>query len=515
MTCKLPLTYSWLAVPLFWAVSLVGFSLGLDVAALNLLSAFILLFLFNPTNISAQRRGWYGCNLMLLAVLGYVLSAKSYGVLCFATACGMAYLFALPKKEEHIFALIIALGTFCNLSFVTNTEINWVQYDFLSCYNYIEYIRENNFMFWQENPLLTRPSYSTYHPILHYLLATLAVVSGEALQASHNAANEAMQVLLVGYMMGYYVLSYRILRLLPLSSTVRLVLLTFICLFPSYNAISGLINNDCLLLPLQAGAVYYALLYYFYGGRKNLFFIWLFVTLACLTKLSGVLILPMVGIALLWRLLQNRKATTFYELALFCLAVLLGIAIWPLYQHYVLHISADFVPPQEHLALAPFSVWERFSPFQPFIYSKIFYDDYGPNLWETLAKTALFGQWNFYIRANHIMPSVYAMVWGYKAINAVMIIAVIYLLFCKCNKQFLSMAMGLLISLLGGLLVFSLKHPYMCNQDFRYIALLPLSYAWVLGLFLENIKPIWRKLILALLIGFSAISCFVWYGVSF
>lgn len=515
MTFNLPLKYGWAAIPLFWGVSLIGFSFGLDVAALNLWCALLLLFLFNPTDIIDKKRIWYGCNLILIAILGNILSAKSYGVLCFAGACGLAYLFALPKKAQNVAALIIALGAFCNLSFITNTEISWVQYDFLSCYNYIEYILENHFMFWRENPLLTRPSYSTYHPILHYLLAASAVMLGKGLTENLVAANEALQVLLVGYMMWYYIFAHRILGLLRLSYAIRLVLLAFICLFPTYNAISGLINNDCLLLPLQAGAIYYALIYYLQGGRKNLLFIWGFIVLACLTKLSGILVLPMVGLALLLHFIKEKKLSTLYELAIFGVCLFLGVAIWPLYQSFILHIGTDFVPPQEHLALAPFSVGERFSPLRAFLYEKIFYDDYGPNLWETLTKTALFGQWNFYIRAQDIMPLLYVMIWGYKAINAVIIIAIGYLLVRQCNKQYFALGLVLTSSLLGGLLAFSLKHPYMCNQDFRYIAILPLGYAFLLSEFLQNISSFWRKFVCFLLIGFSTVSCLVWYWVSF
>ena len=514
MTLGLPLKYGWLTVPLFWLITLYGTHFGLDVAGLNLCAAILLLWLFNPMRLNDNKCLWFGSIIAIIIALTFFISAHHWGVLMFALAEFICFLLSDKKETDGIAFLIIALAAFANLSFITNTDIGAVQYDFLSCYNYIEYVMENHLMFWHENPLLTRPSYSAYHPILHYLLAGFAVITGEAIGATKAAANEALQVIITGYMLWYYVLCYKILELCPFKSAIKLVLLAFIALFPVYNAVAGFINNDCLLLPLQAGAIYYTLLYYINGGRKNLFFIWLFITLASLTKLSGVLVLPMVGVALFLKLIKEKKQSIFWEEVIFGIAVLAGVALWPLYQYYVLHISADFVPPQNHLALTQFSFWERFSPLKAFIYERMFYDDYGENLWETLTKTALFGQWNFAVRGEKIMGLIPVMILGYKLINALMILAVAYLIIKSPDKKLTALFITLLFGLLGGLIAFSVKHPFMCNQDFRYIAILPLAYALILGQFTEQMPPIFKRTTLVILSLFAALSCFIWFFVS-
>ena len=104
------------------------------------------------------------------------------------------------KSTEYGLRIILAAAYF-NLSFITNTGHTDVQYDFASCFNYIEYILENNFLFWQENPLLTRPSYSTYHPILHFLLAAgemrlATVLETEMLNAELPAMGAGANMLL-------------------------------------------------------------------------------------------------------------------------------------------------------------------------------------------------------------------------------------------------------------------------------------------------------------------------------
>ena len=514
MMFGIPLKYSWITVPLFWAVTLLGVHFRLDVAQLNLLFAGLALFLFNPTEIKGNRRAAFGVIILSLIVLSFYFKAHFWGVPMFFAICVAAYFLGTNLSFLSTAFLIIAFGAFSNLSFITNTEIGAVQYDFLSCYNYIEYVMENHLMFWHENPLLTRPSYSTYHPILHYLIAGLAVMTGEALGTTRAAANEALQVLTVGYMLWYYVICYKILELLFFKPTVKLVLLAFIVLFPAYNAIAGFINNDCLLLPLMAGSIYHTLRYYFDGKKKELFYIWLYITAACLTKLSGVLVLPITGVALLLRLIKDKRREVFYEQIIFFSAVLAGIMIWPLYQNFVLHISADFVPPQNHLTLATFSFWERFNPLNAFIYERMFYDDYGKNFWETLTKTALFGQWNFALRGAGIMGFIKIMIFCYKLINALVIIAFLYLLVQSRDKKLTMIFTALLLGLIGGLIAFSLQHPFMCNQDFRYIAILPLAYALILGQWADQLSPILKRLILALLSVFAVLSCFIWFFVA-
>lgn len=172
-------------------------------------------------------------------------------------------------------------AAYFNLSFITNTGHTDVQYDFASCFNYIEYILENNFLFWQENPLLTRPSYSTYHPILHFLLAAgemrlATVLETEMLNAELPAmgaganmqlAAEATQVCFCFYMLWYYFWpeNFAFLPAFPGGIPRRAGFYLFL---PGVQRHRGIFNNDCLLLPLQAGTVYYSLLYYRDGGRK-------------------------------------------------------------------------------------------------------------------------------------------------------------------------------------------------------------------------------------------------------
>lgn len=203
--------------------------------------------------------------------------------------------------------------------------------------------------------------------------------------------------------------------------------------------------------------------------------------------------------------------------------MLAGLAIWPLYQHYFLNVGFDFVPPQEHLSLKGYSLWQRFNPLGALFYPQMFYNDFGINLWETMTKTALFGQWDFSMRGADIMGLITALVLTYKALLVLAAIAVAYLGAKKRQTQAFWLTMILLAGILAGQVMFGLKHPYMCNQDFRYVAIITLPVALLLAQFLDKVpetgQRVWGTLAcgagLALIAAFAFLSAFVWWRISF
>lgn len=279
--------------------------------------------------------------------------------------------------------------------------------------------------------------------------------------------------------------------------------------FPAYNAIAGFFNNDCLLLPLQAGVFYAALCYYQNGERRNLGLIFLFATAAALTKLSGVLVLPAAGLMVLMRLWERKDRKTLQEILLLGGGVVLGVMIWPIYQHFILKIPFGFVPPQPHLGLQTYSLFERFNPLKAFIYEDMFYHDFGINLWETMTKTALFLQWDFSLRAGDIPFLLLTMMFLYKLILGCSGLLMIYLVFRAEDKKMFFIFAVLILSLLFGEVMFVLKHPFMCNQDFRYVALLPLGLAGIMAMGMQKLQI--TKVVFALIERSSV----VWWRISF
>ena len=525
MTARFPILTFLAAAGLFFAASVASGADSFDAARFNLWLALGLAFALNPLKLRGKALAAWGLCGLVGALAGLILPAHIAGVWLFAAFLLTGAIFAKTAADNGADksggdTLIILAAGFFNLSLITNTAHTDIQYDFASCFNYIEYILENNFLFWNENPLLNRPSYSAYHPILHFLLAAGEIRLAQAAGADMRTAAEAAQVCFCFYMLWYYFLAGRILRLCGLTGSVRRAALAFVCFFPAYNAIAGFFNNDCLLLPLQAGTVYYALLYYHNGGRKNLLWCGIFATAAALTKLSGVLVLPMVATALF---LRWRKAgygrRIWTELAVFAGLLAGGLAIWPLYQHFRLGVGADFVPPQTHLSLAGYGLWERFNPFGAFFYENRYYNDFGINLWETMTKTALFGQWDFSMRGADILPLIAALELFYKLLLAATWGAAAYFVGGFIFGKKMTAETGLMLVLLGGLLagqiLFGLRHPFMCNQDFRYVALTALPIALLTAQLAAALPAGLKRTLTGLMAAFGVAAATVWWRISF
>lgn len=486
--------------------------IDLFLSQLNFIGGCFVLLWLNPTNLNRQQRLVLLLSSLILILCNLIMSAPYWTVWFFLVLLLIAIGLNFSNISTKSLSYIIVIGVaFFHLDIISHTNIEQVQYDFFSCFKYIEFILSNNFLFWQEIPLINTATYSSYHPILHFLLAAVGIHLGELLNFSTRDASEAFQVIIVSYMTWYGLISAKILSLFKLSRLSYLSLLGFIVCFPAYNAISGYFNNDCLLLPLQAGMIYYTLLYSQNGGKYNLIMICVFTTMAALTKLSAILILPMIGVAFLQRLFRKRNRQTFREELVCGIFILIGISLWPLYQHFVLYISYDFVPAQPQFSLEPYSIWERFNPLRAIFYEKIFYDYFGTNLWESMTQTALFGRWDFSDSGYEIFWMLQCLTIFYKLIIVITTTAIIYLTI-KSNKSYIYfLTIALFAGLIIGIITFNLKHPYMCNQDFRYIAILPLIIAMLLAQFIAKIPIKLTYFLCGILILFSFLSIFIWH----
>ena len=511
---KFSLTKGFVCFLVFYLTTIFSLTYNFRANLINLICAIFLVLSFNPFGIDKEKKIYFSVIGVLFSIVGYFLSNMAVWII-FVAFLSSIYV-CLPKKDEYLLGkMIILVASFLNLAIITHTKIGDIQYDFASCYNYIEYIMENNFLFWRENPLLTRPSYSTYHPILHFFMSAVVLKSGILLGATKEIASEALQVMYVCYMFSYYLVGEKIFKLLNFRGIIYIGSISFLSLFPVYNAIGGFFNNDGLTVLLQSLVIYYSLLYYKEGGFSNIIKVSLIAILCCLTKLSGVLVLSGLLIALLARLYIKQDKQTFMETLLCGCLVLCGMIIWPMYQYFVLGIGFDFVPPQEHLSIAKFSLIERFSPIKAIFYNEIFYQDLEINLWETLSKTALFGQWNLYARAKDIMWLLWSIVYLYKFVLIMIFIGSFYILIKNYNKFITYFILALIVSILSGMIVFVIKHPYSCSQDFRYIAISVLVMSMILGKFLENM-PKWIKNIgIGGVICFSVLSSIVWWYAVF
>ena len=159
-------------------------------------------------------------------------------------------------------------------------------------------------------------------------------------------------------------------------------------------------------------------------------------------------------------------------------------------------------------------MFERFNPLKIFTYTQIFYNDFGINLFETMTKTALFGQWDFTIKIKYNMWLIFLVMNLYKVIIFSVIVLGGWIFIIERQNILTLFTFILFLSVIAGQIAFSLKHPYMCNQDFRYVAILVLIMAMILGLAFNKLNYKLKTILSVIILIFGLCSLFIWWFVT-
>jgi hypothetical protein len=106
------------------------------------------------------------------------------------------------------------------------------------------------------------------------------------------------------------------------------------------------------------------------------------------------------------------------------------------------------------------------------------------------------------------------MIFLYKTIIVFCSLGCIWLLFKEYKNKLFCFFIVLAFSILLGQIAFSIKHPYMCNQDFRYVSILAFIMAIFIGFILKNIKSNIKFLLASIIFSFEIASLLVWWFIS-
>ena len=131
-----------------------------------------------------------------------------------------------------------------------------------------------------------------------------------------------------------------------------------------------------------------------------------------------------------------------------------------------------------------------------------------------MTKTALFGQWDFSYRGNKIIWLIVFDILLYKIILGLYLVGLLYLMLKNYKDFNVWFVVLLILGIIGGQIAFGLKHPYMCNQDFRYVAILSLLIAMVIGLFTKKLPNFVKYSISVIIFMFSLSSMVMWWWIA-
>lgn len=380
---------------------------------------------------------------------------------------------------------------------------------------YICYLLEHNWKLPDFNPTTV---WSFYHPPLHHYLAAfcakLSLLCGTGLEQ----ALENVQFLTVFYGACILLISYKLLKKFHLKGFALLLPYTILCFHPSLVILSGSINNDELCLLLTLLTVYGAVLWYEKPSLKRICILALLFAATMLTKMSGLLLAPVVGCLFLAKLLQERREwksflSQFLAFGILCIPLSLSFSIrnlilWHVNPFFTLSLGDYMYTGNSLLERIFFLHKEQFA--SPFVIYNVTPENMlavDRNIIFYLLKTSLFGD-KFFLSADS--PYI-GIAWGLHVVNLLllilaltgMIIEIIRLIYSSLKeKNFTAHMIEFFLFLLygcsmGSFLMFCFKYPNACSQDFRYIILALFINMIFFGTFLKHSQKdsaVWKIL---------------------
>lgn len=394
---------------------------------------------------------------------------------------------------------------------------------------YICYLLEHNWKLPDFNPTTV---WSFYHPPLHHYIAAFFTKISLLCGADLEQALENVQFLTVFYGVCILLVSYLFLKKFRLSGFALFLPYTILCIHPSLIMLSGSINNDELCLLLTLVTAYNAILWYEKTTLKRICILALLFAATMLTKMSGLLLAPVVGCLFLIKLLLNKKEwkslfSQFLAFGLLCIPLSLSFSIrnlilWHVNPFFTLSLG-DYMYTGNNLLERVFLLHkEQFA--SPFVIYNVTPENMlavDRNIIFYLLKTSLFGD-KFFLADDS--PYI-GIAWGLHAVNLLLLLIAFTCMVIEIlrsivivikEKNFVLYIKEFFLLLLygcsmGSFLMFCFKYPNACSQDFRYINLTLFINMFFFGSFLKNVKkntPIWKLLKSTLVILTSLFTIF-------
>lgn len=436
----------------------------------------------------------------------------------FALCMGFSYKLTYPR----LITVIIIIGLIMRVGYMLYTPYNVRQHDLgtIGSAGHLDYI----YMIYSTWQLPTSNSAQFYHPPLFHFLG--AVVFNIAMLFYNNNEFAFNAVRLIPCFASCFTLlvSYKIFKELNFSQLARILAITIVAIHPAFIYLSASINNDMLAIFFMTLTILYLIKWYYDQSLKNITIMAITLGLGMMTKLSVVMIAPVIAAVFIYVLIKRIKSENLVYLIAQYLAF--GIISIPLGMWYSIRNLVLFRQPLGYvlqisqysdLYCGDFSITQRFLslPFSS-LFSNAFPNvtiDY--NVYLYAIKSSLFGEWTFH--GYEAQATLFAIV--NILIIAISLAAMIYVFIsAKDSKsKFAKWLLGLIwLTQVGSFIQFNISYPFGCTMDFRYIVMTVVTGAGFIGLaydtFRQKHKDLskWTWIILALFILLFACNS-IWF----
>ena len=375
---------------------------------------------------------------------------------------------------------------------------------------YIEYI----YKFHKLPDLNPYELFAYYHPPLHHLLSLLWLQVNIFLGVAEDMAFENLQVLTLLYSCLCMVVTHRILKILDIRGNGLLIGLSFVVFHPATIVMAGSVNNDMLTILFMCLTLYLSLRWIRAKNLKNLILLALSIGFGMLCKINTAIIALPTGLLFLLDFIHTIRRQEGNFLKKFWLAAKnyllfalvsgsIGLS-WIIRNLILFHVKPGISSATEasvmytgnysiwaRIGIPAFSHWHFSFPFHPLS------GDVIHNTWVIMFQTSLFAE--VYPTELSGLPLmlcrfVYPLAILTALASAILFFAVQYQKWgnkvakpkmatttAPQQQEALFLSGGYLAFLLS-FAAFSIKYPYTCSSDFRYVAICLVYIAIALGL---------------------------------
>ncbi len=353
-----------------------------------------------------------------------------------------------------------------------------------------------------------------YHPPFHHLLAGLWLKLNTLLGIDYPAACENIQLLTLFYSCAIMVISYRTLRLLGCKKLSLFVPLTLVVFHPTFILMSGSVNNDLLSVTLALYALYATLRWAKSPTLKHILPIALGVGLSMMTKLSGGMVAPAIGLVFLWKWWEAIKQQDGSGKKLFFQFVAFGVVCvplalwWQVKNLIVFGVPLTYVPALSQNSgqfVGDYTPFQRLWEIPKESLQEIFvvwknqgiqadYNEY--NLLLALLKSSVFGEYTLFDSASqtgiHTLGILFSKLLFY--VNCGLVACSLWaggalLLQKRHHRSPVIWMLALVwVVLLLSYVHFCFGYPQTCTQNFRYAVPTLMAGCGFLGVWLKDTK---------------------------
>ncbi|MBR3290456.1 MAG: glycosyltransferase family 39 protein [Clostridia bacterium] len=434
--------------------------------------------------------GCYLCGFLSETETGYVAQWTPLVIAALASVV-LCLWFTGKLTWRRLIVILMIAGFALRIAYVLYTGYRVRQHDVWSVtankghMGYIQYIAHNLAL------PDTNETWQFYHPPLHHIIAGILYRILEKGGMEPTVVAEKLQLLTMFYSCALMVVCDRLFAALRLSDRARALADAVIAFHPTFLLVGGGLNNDMLCALLGCVSLLFFVKWWYDNSRTGyLALCGLFLGLSMMAKVSGVMLAFPYAAAFLWKLWQQRKESwpLMRQYLIFGL-IAVPVGMWyPVRNLLLFGQSFSYVPylgDNSKQYIGDHSVLERLfglssaqiaSPYQT-----ITKDSY--NIPLSMFKTSLFGE-------ADMKGGIFAHLLFVSAV-VLALVALVHMLRQLSPKTLRQDSLHAVWTVMWGALMFSyvlfcLRYPHVCSQDFRYLTLLLPVAALYLGKLLDD-----------------------------